>query len=132
MKYTDFIREIEQDPEYKEAREALKPHFALGDAVLRARLKRGWSQAELASHAGTKQANISRIEAGLGNPTMNLVQKLIQVLELDINFTPAPSTTTSKVVSFGQPGIAVPNWPRAGQQNASNAEKRVQVDGGRS
>ena len=132
MKYTDFIREIEKDPEYKEAREALKPHFALGDAVLRARLKRGWSQSELAVYAGTKQANISRIEAGLGNPTMNLVQKLIQVLELDINFTPAPSTTTSKSVSFGQVGIAVYNWPRAGQHTASNTEKRVQVDGGRS
>lgn len=132
MKYTDFVREIEQDAEYNEARENLKPHFALGDAVLRARIKQGWSQTELAARAGTKQANISRIEAGLGNPTMKLVQKLIQVLELDINFTPAPSTTTSKSVSFGRVGIAVNNWPRGSQQNASNTEKRVLVDGGQS
>lgn len=129
MKYSDFIREIEKDSEYNLARENLKPHFALGDAVLRARMKRGWSQTELAEQVGTKQANISRIEAGLGNPTLNLIQKLIQALELEINFTPAPSSTTYKMVSFGQPGIPVANWPRSGQQSASTAQKRVLLDG---
>jgi len=129
MKYTDFIQEIEKDSEYNEARESLKPHFALGDAVLRARMKRGWSQTELAEQVGTRQANISRIEAGLGNPTLNLIQKLIQVLELELNFTPAPSSNTFKTVSFGQASIPVANWPGSGQQNASNAQGRVLPNG---
>lgn len=131
MKYTDFIQEIEKDAEYNSAREDLKTHFALGDAVLRARIKRNWSQTELAKRVGTKQANISRIEAGQGNPTLNLIQKLVQVLELEINFTPAPSSTSSKMVliSFGQAGIAVSNWPGGGQQSASNAQKRVLPNG---
>lgn len=111
MKYTDFIREIENSPEYTEGKEALRLHFALGDAVIRARIKRGWSQAELAERVGTRQANISRIEAGLANPTLNLVQRIIRVLDLDIYFAPALSTTSSKTVTFEHAPISVPNWP---------------------
>ena len=125
MKYQDFLREIEKDSEYNAAREALKSHFALGDAILRARMKRGWSQTELAELVGTKQANISRIEAGLGNPTLNLIQKLIQTLELELHFTPASSSTAYKAVIYSQVGIPVNNWPGINKQNASNAQKRV-------
>ena len=91
MKYTDYRRQIEQDPEYRAGKNALKIYFALGDAVLRARITRGWSQAELAEKVGTKQANISRIEAGIANPTLSLIQKLTDVLQLNVLFTPAIS-----------------------------------------
>ena len=129
MKYSDFIQEIEKDPEYTEALENLKLHFALGDAVLRARMKLGWSQSELAKQIGTKQANISRIEAGLGNPTLNLIQKLIQTLELEISFTPAPSSNAFKTVSFG-PAIPIGNWPGFEKQSADTTQKRVLSHGG--
>jgi transcriptional regulator with XRE-family HTH domain len=132
MKYKDFIREVEKDAEYNEAKEALKTHFALGDAVLRARIKRGWSQTELAECVGTKQANISRIEAGQGNPTLNLLQKLMKVLELEINFAPAPSSTAYKSVSFGQEAIPVSNWPGSNKQSASNTQAQVLSAGERS
>jgi transcriptional regulator with XRE-family HTH domain len=106
----------------------LKVHFALADAVLRTRIERGWSQTELAERVGTKQANISRIESGLGNPTLNLLQKIIKVLELDINFSPAPSSTTYKAISFGQDRIPVDNWP-VSQSSASNAQRQVLHNG---
>ncbi len=83
MKYEDFLAEIEQDPEYIQAKNALRLNFALGDAVIHARYQRGWSQSELARLVGTKQANISRIESGLANPTLQLIKKIIDVLELD-------------------------------------------------
>jgi DNA-binding XRE family transcriptional regulator len=128
MRYTDFMRELETDAEYQQAREALKPHFVLGDAVLRERIRRGWSQAELARKAGTRQANISRVEAGLGNPTLNLIQKLIRVLDLELHFFPAVTTTTYRSVSFGQ-AIPVPDWPAA--QQAASTSGHVSVRGGR-
>jgi ribosome-binding protein aMBF1 (putative translation factor) len=98
MKFTDFVQEINQDPEYREAQEALKLRFALGDAVLRNRLKRGWSQTVLAEQVGTKRSNIARIEAGLANPTINLIQKLMRELEIEINFVPSPTSTTTRIV----------------------------------
>lgn len=130
MKYSDYIREIEQNPEYAEARESLKLHFSLGDAVLRARIKRGWSQTELAERIGTKQANISRIEAGLANPTINLVQRIIQVLDLDIYFVPVLSSTSSKTVMFDSGAIPAPNWPVT-RPKTTTTQTTVKLDGER-
>lgn len=129
MKYTDYLQEIERDPEYRKGKAALQAHFALGDAVLRARAQRGWTQEELAQKVGTKQANISRIEAGLGNPTLKLVQKIIQILDLEVTFAPAPSSTSSRVIPFIESSILVPNWPVS--QQGTRSQSQIQVGGDR-
>lgn len=86
MKHSDYKKQLEHNPEYLEAKAELELAFAFGDAVLRARLKKGWTQTELARRVGTKQANISRIEAGLANPTLELVQKVCNALEIRPEF----------------------------------------------
>jgi transcriptional regulator with XRE-family HTH domain len=86
MKYSDYRERLSHNAEYQKATEELKYHFAFGNAVLAARLKKGWSQTELARRAGTKQANISRIEAGLGNPTLDLIKKICDTLDLELIF----------------------------------------------
>lgn len=53
---------------------------ALGDLVRRARRRSGISQRELARRAGTSQAAISRIEAGLEEPGFERFQALMQSL----------------------------------------------------
>ena len=110
MKYADYLQEIEKNSEYRDAKEALKVHLALGDAVLRARLSRNWTQEDLAEKVGTKQANISRIEAGLGNPTLKLIQKIIQVLELEVYFFPTPSSTFVKNYFIEKKDFALDYW----------------------
>jgi transcriptional regulator with XRE-family HTH domain len=129
MKYTDYLQEIERDPEYRKGKAALQAHFALADAVLRARAQRGWTQAELAQKVGTKQANVSRIEAGLSNPTLKLIQKIIQILDLKITFAPVPSSTSSKVIPFAESSILVPNWPVS--QQGTRSQSQIQVGGDR-
>ncbi len=86
MKWDDYQQEIGQDKDFQEAREDLKLAFEFGDAILRARIEKGWSQTELARRVGTKQANISRIEAGLGNPTLSVVKKICEALEVEVLF----------------------------------------------
>ena len=86
MKYSEYKKNLEHNPEYQEAKADLELIFAFGDAVLRARLKKGWTQTELAQRVGTKQANISRIEAGLANPTLELIQKVCKALEIRPEF----------------------------------------------
>jgi ribosome-binding protein aMBF1 (putative translation factor) len=120
MKYTDFLREIEKDPEYKQAKDSLKLTFAFADAVVRARIQRGWSQSELANRIGTKQANISRIESGLANPTLSMIKKLTDILEIEISFVAPPSSTSYKSISFG--AIPVPNWPVSLQGTKSQTQ----------
>lgn len=84
MKLREYREKLEQYPEFVEARKKLQARFELGNTVLRRRIHRGWSQADLAAAVGTKQANISRIEAGLANPTLDLIQRLCETLDLEL------------------------------------------------
>lgn len=118
MKHADYLAKIEDDPEYQQGLDELKTHFALGDAILRARIKKGLSQANLAKMAGTKQANISRLESALGNPTLKLVNKILQALELDVNFISSVSINSYKSIPF-TPSIRVDNWPTSAKSNSS-------------
>ncbi len=88
MKYLDYRANLKHNKEFQAATERLKYQFAFGDAVLEKRLQNGWSQTELARRSGTKQANISRIEAGMGNPTLDLIKKICDALDLELVFQP--------------------------------------------
>jgi len=121
MKHTDYLAKIEDDPEYQQGLADLKTHFALGDAILRARIRKDLSQTDLAKMAGTKQANISRLESALGNPTLKLVNKILRALELDVNFVSSISTNSYKSIPF-MPGIKVDNWPTKTKTNSSSSQ----------
>jgi transcriptional regulator with XRE-family HTH domain len=92
MKLAQYREQLEHDPDYLVAEEELRPLLDLADAVIALRLARGWSQAELAERAGTKQANISRLESGLANPSVKFLQKLANALSetLTIQLRPVP------------------------------------------
>ncbi len=45
----------------------------------------GVSQRYLAEKAGTTQAAVARIEAGLGNPTLDKLERMANVLNVDLN-----------------------------------------------
>ncbi len=87
MKLNAYRNQLEKSKDYTKTKRGLKLHFALADAVLKARTKKGWTQKELAKAIGTKQANISRIESGLANPTLDFISKLTTVLDFEIEFS---------------------------------------------
>jgi len=107
MKLNDFRRKLEENSEYVDTANSLKIHFALANAVLKARLIKKWSQTDLAKAVGTKQANISRIESGLANPTLDLIQRLVEALDLEISIKPQSMTIGCSSIDV----IVVPNWP---------------------
>lgn len=113
MKHSDYRASLEHDPLYIKGLKAFKTKFALSDAVLKARMDHNWSQAELAKRVGTRQANISRIEAGNANPTLDLVHRLLDVLDVNILFTPAREARAIAIcdqVYNDYSGIPV-DWP---------------------
>jgi HTH-type transcriptional regulator/antitoxin HipB len=116
MKLSDLDKKMQENPDYIQAMDDLALHFELANAVLRARLQKGWTQTDLAKAVGTKQANISKIEAGLANPTLALIRKLTRALELDVWFVSkqtAPAIQYSTVIynTSDQSGIFQPSWP---------------------
>ncbi len=81
---------LHQDPEYVAAERQLLPDLVLARDVIDLRAARGWSQAELARQVGTHQANISRLESALTNPSLRFLKKLAAALdaELEVRLRP--------------------------------------------
>lgn len=96
MKHGDYRSSRRRDPEYAQVEERLKPLLDLADDVLRLRLGQGWTQSELARKVGTRQANISRLESGLANPTLGFLQRVSNVLgeELVVRLVPRDAEPT--------------------------------------
>lgn len=87
MKLEELRQKLGESREYTEAKKKLQLNFALADAILEARMNKGWTQKELAKAIGTKQANISKIESGLANPTLDFISRLTAVLDFNIEFS---------------------------------------------
>jgi ribosome-binding protein aMBF1 (putative translation factor) len=134
MKFNEYQQKLRYDPEYLQAEQELRLHFELANAVLRARLKKGWSQADLASAIGTKQANISRIEAGLANPTLSIIQKLTIVLGLGLLVVPTDTPVFQQNTRQDKnTAIYAPEWPTSPctpkYATRSNSTEKNQVMG---
>ncbi len=84
----DFIKESLKNPKIKAEYDRLQPEFAVIQAVLDARVKKGVTQKELAQKIGTKQSVISRLESGRANPSVAFLKKLAGALNshLEIKF----------------------------------------------
>ncbi len=81
-----------QDPEVKKEVEALKNEVAIIQALIDARKKYNLTQKELSERSGIDQADISRIERGTANPTLRLLQKLANGLDMDLELRFVPKT----------------------------------------
>ncbi len=83
-------KELMVDPKVKKAYEDLQPEFAIVQALIDARVKKKISQEELARRMGTGQAVISRLENANASPSLSLIKRLADALELkvELKFTP--------------------------------------------
>ena len=62
----------------------------IGAALRSIRLERGYSQAELAGRIGTKQPAIARIERGRSLPSLGMMSKLLEALDVQYNISLKP------------------------------------------
>lgn len=83
-----YLKEQLKDPEFKKAFEEESHKLSLGYQIFLARERVGMTQAELAKRIGTRQSNISRLEHGNYNFTVEMLQKIAKALhaELKIEF----------------------------------------------
>lgn len=83
--FDDFIKELEEEavtegPDAVAEFEALNTHFMIGAQILNRRRELHLSQQKLAAATGVPQAEISRIERGLSNPTVSTIGRIIKAL----------------------------------------------------
>jgi DNA-binding XRE family transcriptional regulator len=86
--YEDFFKEQMQTPEIKAEYDALAPEYEIKKQLIEARIAGNLTQKELAERIGVKQSNISRLESGSYNPSVEFLQKIAKGLgkELRIEF----------------------------------------------
>jgi len=64
--------------------DALEPEYEVVKTIINQRIKRGWSQTQLAKAVGSRQPVISRLERGEGNPSLSTLQKIAKALDLSL------------------------------------------------
>lgn len=89
-KFDDYLEEQLQDEEFKIEYENIQPEMNVIKALVEARVSRNLTQKELAERTGINQADISKLENGTRNPTINLLKRLAEGMDmvLKIEFVP--------------------------------------------
>lgn len=85
--WNEVKNEMLRDPETDSAYNDLEEEYVLIASIMRARLEKGLSQAELAARMGTTQGNISRLESGRYNPSVKFLQRVARALEKELEVT---------------------------------------------
>ncbi|MDD3051550.1 MAG: helix-turn-helix transcriptional regulator [Candidatus Cloacimonetes bacterium] len=89
-KFDDFLNEQKQDAEIKKEYDNLQPEFDVIRAIVDARTSQNLTQKQLAEKTGINQADISKLENGTRNPSINLLKRLADGMGmmLKIEFVP--------------------------------------------
>lgn len=69
-----------KDPEFRKLYDESRPEFEIARAVIRARIKRGLTQKQLAEKLNTRQSVISRVERANTTPSLSFLKRLAAAL----------------------------------------------------
>lgn len=86
----EFIRKQMENADFKKEYEAIQPEMDIIRAIVDARASRNLTQKELAERTGINQSDISKLENGTRNPTIGLLKRLADGMDmiLKIEFIP--------------------------------------------
>ena len=84
------LEEKMKEPGFRAEYEALEPEFAIMQAVVNARKSSGLTQKQLSEKTGIDQADISKIEIGEANPTLNTLKRLASGMDMKLRLEFAP------------------------------------------
>ncbi|MEG2821281.1 MAG: helix-turn-helix transcriptional regulator [Lachnospiraceae bacterium] len=69
-----------KDEEFKLEYEKLQPRYDAIEQIIKTRKEQNITQAELAKRVGTQKSNISRLESGNYNPSLDFLSKVAESL----------------------------------------------------
>ena len=88
MTWEEFEKKLFKQPGFKEAVEETRLEYEIARALIKARLEKGLTQAEIAKRMHTKQSVISRVENARTMPSLAFLKRLAEVLNasLEVQF----------------------------------------------
>lgn len=90
MTLKEVLTEELRDSELKKEYDALEPEYTLIQSLIDARIQSNLTQKMLSAQTGIAQGDISKIETGSANPTLNILKRLADGLnmKLKLEFVP--------------------------------------------
>ncbi|HBQ50826.1 TPA: transcriptional regulator [Candidatus Daviesbacteria bacterium] len=73
-----------KDPEFRKVYEGTRLEYEIARALIRARIEKHLTQAQLAQKLNTRQSVISRVENAQTTPSVSFLKRLAQVLNTDL------------------------------------------------
>mgnify|MGYP000326970667 CR=1 FL=1 len=84
VKFSEVKELLMKDEEFKKEYEKLKPRYDIISQIIEARISQNITQEELALRVGTQKSNISRLESGTYNPSLDFLIKVAHCLGKEI------------------------------------------------
>lgn len=90
MTWEEYEKILMKRPGFKEAQEETRLEYEIARALIKARIEKGLTQAEIARRMHTKQSVISRVENARTMPSLAFLKRLAEVLDasLQVQFKP--------------------------------------------
>ncbi len=82
--YKEYKKKALENPEVKNEYDALGPEYDIIQAMIDARKDQKLTQKELSDRTGITQADISRIEKGTRNPSLEMLKRLAKGLGMQL------------------------------------------------
>ena len=94
-----FLNEQMNNPEFAQEYNAVQPEMDAICSMIKARKSQNLTQKQLAELVGIDQGDISKLENGLRNPTIQLLKRIADSMNmtLKIEFTPKPQNNKKKI-----------------------------------
>ena len=88
--FDDMLKKQLQNEEFRKEYEAIQPEMDVIRAIVDARVSQNLTQKELAERTGINQADISKIENGTRNPSLNMLKRIAEGMgmTLKLEFIP--------------------------------------------
>lgn len=88
--FKNYLNEQFEDIEFKKEWDNLEPEYNTIQAIIDARKRSNLTQKQLAEITGINQADISKLETGNANPTLQLLKRLADGMDmvLKLEFVP--------------------------------------------
>ena len=88
--FREFLEEQLQDKELKKEWENIQPEMDIIRAMVDARISQNLTQKELAERVGMHQADISKLENGTRNPSLKLLKRLAEGMNMTLKLEFVP------------------------------------------
>ena len=85
MTWEEYGKILMKRPGFKEAQEETRLEYEIARALIKARIEKGLTQAEVAKMMKTKQSVISRVENARTMPSLAFLKRLAVVLDASLH-----------------------------------------------